>query len=70
MGRPADQAVAGLDGLRRVDDQVEDRLSQLRGIAEEAPLAYKDVDAVVDVADRSGLARKVARLDPLVCIKG
>ena len=41
-----------------------------RGIAEEAPLAYKDVDAVVDIADRAGLARKVARLEPLVCIKG
>ncbi|MGH8547117.1 MAG: RtcB family protein [Methylococcales bacterium] len=42
----------------------------LRGIAEEAPLAYKDVHAVVDAADRAGLARKVARLEPLICIKG
>jgi tRNA-splicing ligase RtcB len=41
-----------------------------RGIAEEAPGAYKDVEAVVDAADRAGLARKVARLEPLVCIKG
>ena len=41
-----------------------------RGVAEEAPGAYKDVSAVVDVADRAGLARKVARLEPLVCIKG
>lgn len=41
-----------------------------RGVAEEAPLAYKDVGAVVDAADRAGLARKVARLTPLVCIKG
>ena len=41
-----------------------------RGIAEEAPGAYKDVTAVVDVADRAGLARKVARLEPVVCIKG
>jgi tRNA-splicing ligase RtcB len=41
-----------------------------RGVAEEAPLAYKDVDAVVDTADRAGLAGKVARLAPLVCIKG
>ena len=41
-----------------------------RGIAEEAPGAYKDVDAVVDAADKAGLARKVARLTPLVCIKG
>jgi len=41
-----------------------------RGIAEEAPGAYKDVDAVVDAAERAGLARKVAKLKPLVCIKG
>lgn len=41
-----------------------------RGIAEEAPGAYKDVDAVVDAAEQAGLARKVARLVPLVCIKG
>jgi len=41
-----------------------------RGIAEEAPGAYKDVRAVVDAAEKAGLARKVARLRPLVCIKG
>jgi tRNA-splicing ligase RtcB len=44
-------------------------LSQ-RGVAEEAPGAYKDVGAVVDAAEAAGLARKVARLEPLVCIKG
>jgi tRNA-splicing ligase RtcB len=42
----------------------------LRGVAEEAPGAYKDVDAVVDAADAAGLSRKVARLVPLVCVKG
>ncbi|MBS1188853.1 MAG: RNA-splicing ligase RtcB [Rhodocyclaceae bacterium] len=41
-----------------------------RGVAEEAPGAYKDVAAVVDSADAAGLARKVARLEPLVCVKG
>ena len=41
-----------------------------RGVAEEAPLAYKDVTDVVDAAQAAGLARKVARLTPLVCIKG
>ena len=41
-----------------------------RGIAEEAPGAYKDVTAVVDSADRAGLSRKVARLEPLICVKG
>jgi tRNA-splicing ligase RtcB len=41
-----------------------------RGVAEEAPGAYKDIGAVVDAAHEAGLARKVARLRPLVCIKG
>jgi tRNA-splicing ligase RtcB (3'-phosphate/5'-hydroxy nucleic acid ligase) len=41
-----------------------------RGVAEEAPGAYKDVNAVVDSADQAGLARKVARLEPIICIKG
>ena len=46
------------------------RSPSMRGIAEEAPDAYKDVSAVVDAADAAGLARKVARLEPLVCVKG
>jgi RNA-splicing ligase RtcB len=37
---------------------------------EEAPGAYKDVTAVIDAAEQAGLARKVARLAPLICIKG
>ncbi len=41
-----------------------------RGVAEEAPGAYKDVSAVVDAADQAQLARKVARLTPVICIKG
>jgi tRNA-splicing ligase RtcB len=41
-----------------------------RGVAEEAPGAYKDVDAVVNAAEAAGLAKKVARLVPLICIKG
>ncbi len=46
------------------------RSPSLRGVAEEAPGAYKDVSAVVDATHRAGLARKVARLEPLICIKG
>ncbi|MCL4229421.1 RtcB family protein [Candidatus Dependentiae bacterium] len=40
------------------------------GLAEEAPLAYKDVDSVVNVVHNAGLARKVARVKPLAVIKG
>ena len=46
------------------------RSPSMRSVAEEAPGSYKDVSAVVDSADQSGLAKKVARLEPLVCIKG
>jgi len=46
------------------------RSPSYRGVAEEAPAAYKDVSAVVDAADAAGLSRKVARLRPLACIKG
>jgi tRNA-splicing ligase RtcB len=46
------------------------RSPSTRGIAEEAPGAYKDVGAVVLAAEHAGLARRVARLRPLICIKG
>ncbi|MCG6920291.1 MAG: RtcB family protein [Acidobacteria bacterium] len=46
------------------------RSPSLRGVAEEAPDAYKDVSAVVDATERAGLARRVARLVPMVTIKG
>ena len=42
----------------------------MRGIAEEAPGAYKDVSEVVEATDKAGLAHKVAKLLPLVCVKG
>ncbi len=46
------------------------RSRSMRGVAEEAPGAYKDVGAVVEAADKAGLARKVARLEPMICVKG
>jgi tRNA-splicing ligase RtcB len=41
-----------------------------KGLAEEAPFAYKDVDRVVRVVEQAGLARRVARLVPLGVVKG
>lgn len=41
-----------------------------KGIAEEAPLAYKDVNMVVETVHQAGIAHKVARLRPLAVIKG
>lgn len=46
------------------------RSPSYRGVGEEAPGAYKDVTAVVDAADQAGLSRKVAKLSPMVCVKG
>ncbi len=61
-------------GRKVVDDLAERgiiiRSPSMRGVAEEAPGAYKDVTAVVAAAEQAGLARRVARLRPLICIKG
>jgi tRNA-splicing ligase RtcB len=42
----------------------------MKGLAEEAPRAYKDIDNVVDVVHRADIAKKVARLKPIIVIKG
>lgn len=62
-------------GGRQVQDELAARgilvkSPSLRGIAEEAPQAYKDVSEVIESADAAGLTRKVAHLAPLICIKG
>jgi tRNA-splicing ligase RtcB (3'-phosphate/5'-hydroxy nucleic acid ligase) len=61
-------------GRRIVDELAAEgiliRSPSQRGVAEEAPGAYKDVGAVVAAAEHAGLARRVARLRPLICIKG
>jgi len=46
------------------------RAGSMAGLAEEAPVAYKDVDRVVEVVHGAGIAKKVARLQPLAVIKG
>jgi tRNA-splicing ligase RtcB len=46
------------------------RAGSMSGLAEEAPVAYKDVDRVVDVVHGAGIAGKVARLTPVAVIKG
>ncbi|SEH10215.1 RtcB family protein [Thermoleophilum album] len=46
------------------------RAASARGLAEEAPFAYKEVDKVVEVVERAGIARRVVRLVPVGVIKG
>jgi tRNA-splicing ligase RtcB len=61
-------------GRQIVDDLAERgiiiRTRSMRGAAEEAPGAYKDVEAVAEATERAGLARRVALLRPLICVKG
>ncbi len=52
------------------DKGIHIRAGSMRGLAEEAPEAYKDVNAVVETVSRAEIARKVARLKPLAVIKG
>jgi len=56
------------DQLQR--DGILVRAGSLKGLAEEAPVAYKEVDNVVQVVHGAGIARKVARLRPLAVVKG
>jgi tRNA-splicing ligase RtcB len=51
-------------------DGIHIRAGSMSGLAEEAPQAYKDVDAVVETVSGAGIARKVARLRPVAVVKG
>lgn len=68
------QALKRWHGRQVVDDLAAAgiivRSPSSRGVAEEAPGAYKDIGVVVEATHRAGLARKVAMLAPVVCIKG
>jgi tRNA-splicing ligase RtcB len=46
------------------------RTRSRKGAAEEAPGAYKDVDSVVSIMEGAGVNRRVARLRPMICVKG
>ncbi len=51
-------------------DNIEIEAGSFKGIAEEAPQAYKDVDEIVAVSDKLGIATLVAKLKPLAVMKG
>ena len=67
-------AIKKIDGatLRRELEEagIAVRAGSIRGLAEEAPFAYKDVDEVVATCEGAGLAKRVARLRPLGVVKG
>jgi tRNA-splicing ligase RtcB (3'-phosphate/5'-hydroxy nucleic acid ligase) len=69
--RAASKRMSGRELLRRMEERgVLVRASSLRGLAEEAGYAYKDVDAVAEASERAGLSRRVAHLLPVANVKG
>jgi tRNA-splicing ligase RtcB (3'-phosphate/5'-hydroxy nucleic acid ligase) len=67
----ARRRVSGAELRRRLEGEgVMVRAASSRGLAEEAPFAYKDVDRVVDVVHAAGIARRVARIVPIGVVKG
>jgi tRNA-splicing ligase RtcB len=68
-------AAVRLAAGRRIDKELDQigiiaRARGQKGLAEEQPAAYKDVDQVVEVVDKAGISKKVARLRPVGVIKG
>ena len=67
----AARKVSGRELLRQLAQRgIELRVGSLKGVSEEAPQAYKDVDEVAAVCAGAGLAARVARMRPLGVIKG
>ena len=69
--REATRRVSGQEVVKKLEQKgIIVKCWSLRGIAEEAPIAYKDVEQVVDIVHQAKLSKKVARLIPLAVIKG
>jgi len=67
----ATRTLSGQEIVRELEKKgITIKCYSLRGIAEEAPQAYKNIDEVVEVVHQAGLSKKVAKLTPLAVIKG
>ncbi len=67
----ARKRIGGTELRRQLEAQgIVVRCPSNKGLAEEAPFAYKDVEHVVEIVERAGLARRVVRLVPLGVVKG
>jgi tRNA-splicing ligase RtcB len=67
----AKKRVQGAEVRRQLNERgIRVRAGSMAGLAEEAPFAYKQVEQVVEVVERAGIAHIVARLEPLAVIKG
>ncbi|MEJ2582294.1 MAG: RtcB family protein [Acidobacteriota bacterium] len=69
--RKAKRSINGGELRRALEERgIRVRAGSMPGLAEEAPQAYKDVDAVVEAVAGAGIAKKVARLHPVAVVKG
>ncbi len=69
--RQATRTISGQEVVKDLEQKgIIIKCQSLRGIAEEAPMAYKDIDNIVQIVHNAGLSRKVAKLRPLAVIKG
>lgn len=69
--RQAKKSIRGSSLRDKLESQgIRIRAGSMAGLAEEAPQAYKDVDEVIQTVSNAGIAKKVARLVPVVVIKG
>jgi tRNA-splicing ligase RtcB len=67
----ATKQIRGSELRQQLEEQgIVVRCPSNKGLAEEAPFAYKDVERVVEVVERAGLARRVVRLVPIGVVKG
>ena len=67
----ARKAISGQEVIKNLQKRgIIVKCYSLRGLSEEAPIAYKNITEVIDVVERAGLAKKVAKLKPLAVIKG
>jgi tRNA-splicing ligase RtcB len=67
----AKKQVQGAEVRKQLNERgIRVRAGSMPGLAEEAPFAYKPVERVVEVVERAGIARIVARLEPLLVVKG
>ncbi|MCX6759029.1 MAG: RtcB family protein [Candidatus Nealsonbacteria bacterium] len=63
--------VSGQEVVNRLESKgIIVKCQNLKGIAEESPQAYKNINEVVEVVQNAGLSKKVAKLIPLAVIKG
>ncbi len=69
--KEATRTISGQEVINQLNQKgIIIKCRSMRGIAEEAPLAYKDVDSVVEIVHNAGLSKKVVKLVPLAVVKG